>query len=577
MPDRRRQLAFRGLIVTAAALIALAVLATVLTIVGLHNDATQDAERDAGNIATVLAEQTARSVQAIDVALIELQGRVAAAGIATPDEFRAVFGSEEAFQALHDAMMRLSEADVDHADRRRRPDRQQFARLSDRATLDLSDRDYFVHARDHVSASLFVSKPLTNRATGSRAIVFSRRLESASGTFLGVAVVNVEIGYFRHVYESISSLTDRAFLFTRSDGVVLVRHPEPRNGASERVPPQSPWYRTVAEGGGYFRTLGTFDGFPRIVAVRPLAGYPLVVNVGIAEASALALWRRRATLIGIGAALTLLGFAFLLRAFVGQFRALMASEGVATEREARLNEKSGELERANARFDAALNNMSQGLCLFDAGARIVVCNQQYLQMYNLSPDRGAARLHAARAHRASQGDRVLHRRRRPVRRAHPRERRPGPAVLLGGRGERRPLRARAQPADRERRLGRDPRGRHRALAQRGAHRPHGAARRADRPAQPRAVHGEDERGAGPARRVRHPVLGVRVRPRPVQGGQRFARSPDRRPAAQVGGEPAAELVGEPRHGRPARRRRVRHPAGGRSTMRAPRRPRSPSA
>src|SRR5262249_24585890 len=53
-------------------------------------------------------------------------------------------------------------------------------------------------------------------------------------------------------------------------------------------------------------------------------------------------------------------------------------------REARLDEKSRELERANARFDAALNNMSQGLCLFDAGARIVVCNQRYLEMYHLS-------------------------------------------------------------------------------------------------------------------------------------------------------------------------------------------------
>ena len=38
-----------------------------------------------------------------------------------------------------------------------------------------------------------------------------------------------------------------------------------------------------------------------------------------------------------------------------------------------------------------------------------------------------------------------------------------------------------------RRLGRDPRGHHRAPARRGADRPHGAPRRADRPAQPRAV------------------------------------------------------------------------------------------
>jgi methyl-accepting chemotaxis protein len=33
----------------------------------------------------------------------------------------------------------------------------------------------------------------------------------------------------------------------------------------------------------------------------------------------------------------------------------------------------------------ALNYMSQGLCMFDDAARIVVCNQQYLSMYHLSP------------------------------------------------------------------------------------------------------------------------------------------------------------------------------------------------
>ena len=34
----------------------------------------------------------------------------------------------------------------------------------------------------------------------------------------------------------------------------------------------------------------------------------------------------------------------------------------------------------------ALNHMSQGLCMFNAAGRIVVCNRQYLRMYKLSPD-----------------------------------------------------------------------------------------------------------------------------------------------------------------------------------------------
>ncbi len=37
-------------------------------------------------------------------------------------------------------------------------------------------------------------------------------------------------------------------------------------------------------------------------------------------------------------------------------------------------------------FRAALNNMTQGLCMFDAAARLVLCNQVYIDMYGLRPE-----------------------------------------------------------------------------------------------------------------------------------------------------------------------------------------------
>jgi diguanylate cyclase (GGDEF)-like protein len=51
-----------------------------------------------------------------------------------------------------------------------------------------------------------------------------------------------------------------------------------------------------------------------------------------------------------------------------------------------LAEKAAELEAMNVRFDAALNNMSQGLCVYDAGHRIVVSNARYGEIYHLSRD-----------------------------------------------------------------------------------------------------------------------------------------------------------------------------------------------
>ena len=46
-----------------------------------------------------------------------------------------------------------------------------------------------------------------------------------------------------------------------------------------------------------------------------------------------------------------------------------------------------ELQRAERlRFETAIDNISQGLCFFDAQQRLIVCNRRYPEMYGLSPD-----------------------------------------------------------------------------------------------------------------------------------------------------------------------------------------------
>jgi diguanylate cyclase (GGDEF)-like protein/PAS domain S-box-containing protein len=67
-----------------------------------------------------------------------------------------------------------------------------------------------------------------------------------------------------------------------------------------------------------------------------------------------------------------------------------------TEREqlnARLEEqhqlvklKEEQLQARNVQIDAALNNMVQGLAMFDADYRLVLCNKRYMDMYGFRPD-----------------------------------------------------------------------------------------------------------------------------------------------------------------------------------------------
>ena len=48
-----------------------------------------------------------------------------------------------------------------------------------------------------------------------------------------------------------------------------------------------------------------------------------------------------------------------------------------------LQEREAALERQNMRFTAAVNNMSQGLCMFDNQRKLVICNERYADIYGL--------------------------------------------------------------------------------------------------------------------------------------------------------------------------------------------------
>lgn len=51
-----------------------------------------------------------------------------------------------------------------------------------------------------------------------------------------------------------------------------------------------------------------------------------------------------------------------------------------------LKAKEEQLEVQNVQLDAALNNMVQGLAMFDADYRLVLCNRRYTEIYGLRPD-----------------------------------------------------------------------------------------------------------------------------------------------------------------------------------------------
>jgi diguanylate cyclase (GGDEF)-like protein len=55
-------------------------------------------------------------------------------------------------------------------------------------------------------------------------------------------------------------------------------------------------------------------------------------------------------------------------------------------RVARLEARERDLALQNMRFEAAVENISQGLCMFDSERRLVICNSAYARLYNLPPE-----------------------------------------------------------------------------------------------------------------------------------------------------------------------------------------------
>ena len=366
--DRSR---FRFLIAIAAGLLGAAVLAIGLTVWWLRADSVGDATSDTGNLATVLAEQTNLAVQSIDLVINEIQERLENLGARTQDNFGHLQQDKNTYHSLLDNLAHLSQAAlIALIDKNGRV--VMTTQKWPTPTIDLTNRDYFQHFKNSDDKGIYVGKPVADHTTGLETIFFGKRINDSNNAFLGMIIVGVRVAYFQRIYNSITSLPDQTFLLLRNDGTVILRYPDLKDRGGMMIPKESPWYRLVSQGGGAYRSPGYFDGAARLVAVRPLSNYPLVINVGVSETAALASWRNHALTIGIGTLLMIICFVFLLRALTNHIKRLVSSEAALADEQAKV--------------DAALSTMSQGLVMFDSSARLVVCNRRYLKMYNLSPD-----------------------------------------------------------------------------------------------------------------------------------------------------------------------------------------------
>src|SRR5260370_9431091 len=97
---KRRSAPSRRLSLAGIVLVGITIIAAGLTIWDRREEAIASYRREITNLGTVLAEQTARSVQAVDLVLTEIQAEVVATGTRTPEQLGRVMGTEEVHRFL---------------------------------------------------------------------------------------------------------------------------------------------------------------------------------------------------------------------------------------------------------------------------------------------------------------------------------------------------------------------------------------------------------------------------------------------------------------------------------------------
>ncbi|WP_375410370.1 cache domain-containing protein, partial [uncultured Methylobacterium sp.] len=320
-----RRLAVAGLLLSAS-LVAAAAFATL----ELQTKQLLDARRELMTLNTVLAEETARAMQSVDLVL---RAVIRAFGdeSMTPERLAAIASSRGTHESLKEKIAGIPQLDavtIIGADGRLI----NFSRSFPAPVIDLSDRDYFIRLRDTEISGPFVTEPVQNRGNGTWTIYLARRLVGEDGRFVGLVLGAIDLRYFDSFYRSLKLGGEAAISLWRKDGMLLTREPAIAGvGQTFRIKAFAPDVVQAQE--GYYEDTMAMDGRSRLVATRAIQGYPLVVNVTRTRDEVLADWNRQAALAAGATALCIGAIAAILWTLARQSRANMARAEAVLARE----------------------------------------------------------------------------------------------------------------------------------------------------------------------------------------------------------------------------------------------------
>jgi diguanylate cyclase (GGDEF)-like protein/PAS domain S-box-containing protein len=152
--------------------------------------------------------------------------------------------------------------------------------------LNVAREDYFAAHREGPAGTLYVSRTIGDAAKPAPHLHFTRRINDATGRFAGVAIVEVDPGYFTSAYERSREGELGLLGLVGNDGVTRALRVGDQVTWGQAVPLE----RMLADAGNPRATAP--DGVVRYASVRRLHGFPLSAIIGMAEAEQMQRYRQ---------------------------------------------------------------------------------------------------------------------------------------------------------------------------------------------------------------------------------------------------------------------------------------------
>jgi diguanylate cyclase (GGDEF)-like protein/PAS domain S-box-containing protein len=357
------------LIISGILLIAGIMIGTAVMIGQFRERALSNAERELENTVLLLTRHFDQQFKDCDIIANDLISGMEISGMASPETFNRRISTPDAHMMLKSKVSFLSYiGDVNIFD--------SDGKLINSSAawplpaISIADRAYFKAFKSNPQSTV-LTEPVRSYSTGGWTTVIAYRLSGLNGVFLGVMVRRIDPANFENFFASVALGDGAAISMFHRDGTMLARFPHADSMIGKNFKSASLLNKVLAQGGRQtLRMQSPIDHQDRLGSGAELSHFPIAVVATTTLSAALADWREQTRFLVATAAVSALVIAFILFLIVRQLNR--------QNREAQQR-----LQLQKHQLDTALNNMTQGLVLYDASECLLLCNQRYIDMFEL--------------------------------------------------------------------------------------------------------------------------------------------------------------------------------------------------